>query len=82
MKKKIKQTAVEWLKAELESYGSPSQLDIKWDVFDQLINQALAMEKEQIIEANSDGQYLNCISLTKRMCLDNAEQYYNETYGK
>jgi hypothetical protein len=41
----------------------------------------LEVEKEQIIGANADGQYLNSVSLTKRMCLDNAESYFNEKYG-
>lgn len=41
----------------------------------------LEVEKEQIIGAYADGQYLNSVSLTKRMCLDNAESYFNETYG-
>lgn len=40
----------------------------------------LEKEKQQIINAYADGQYLNSISLTKRMCFDNAESYYNETY--
>jgi len=76
MKKKIKQTAVEWLKAELESYGSPSQLDIKWDVFDQLIKQAIAMEKEQkkfMFDCGRQYQLTGEGTFT---------QVYNETYGK
>ena len=60
-----KQTAVEWF------YQRILAKDIK-EVFEQ----ALAMEKEQIILANEDcstnelGEFIS------------GEQYYNETYGK
>jgi hypothetical protein len=66
-----KQTAVEWLAKEM----------LHPDNFNPYIEQALAMEWEQLIEAHADGQYLNSVSLTKRMCLDNAESYFNEKYG-
>ena len=42
-----KQTAVEWLKNNLEQYGYSSRLDILWDTFDELFDQAKEMEKEQ-----------------------------------
>ena len=69
-----KQTAVEWLKKELEDYGSNSHLSLDWNTFDELCEQAKAMEREQIIDAyyydpNSDE------------IKDDGEQYYNETYG-
>lgn len=75
-----KQTAVEWLAEQFDSIVElyPSQ----YEKINRAIEQALAMEWEQLIEANADGQYLNSVSLTKRMCLDNAESYYNEKYGK
>jgi len=71
-------TAVEWLIEQIESY------EIKTDIFNsmyfnvpkRMIEQAKAMEKEQIIEAHIDGQPLySCQS-------EKAEKYYNETYNK
>jgi hypothetical protein len=60
----MKQTAVEWLVAELRKYGSP--------VPRQDEEQAKEMEKQQIIEARVkiilDSNYVE------------AEQYYNETF--
>jgi hypothetical protein len=64
-----KQTAVEWL---IDWMGK-SQYFIGNDLL-QAVEQALAMEKEQIVDA-VDG-----FPLDKRH-LD-GEQYYNETYGK
>lgn len=43
-----KQTAVEWLKYQLEQYGSPSSLNVDWETLDQLIEQTKEMEKEQM----------------------------------
>ena len=65
----MKQTAVEWLAKELESYGAPQICKITWEDLDSLVNQAKAMEKEQIIDAYCMGD-------------DNivAEKYYNETF--
>ena len=71
----MKQTAVEWLGKELESYGDPQFCKIEWDQLDSLIEQAKEMEKEQIIRARQDG-------------LDNgfsngswdSNLYYNETF--
>jgi len=36
----IKQTAVEWLCKELESYGDPQFCEIEWKQLDSLIEQA------------------------------------------
>ena len=60
----MKQTSVEWLKDKIQS-------DMTFMEILGLINQAKAMEKEQIIEAHSDGR--------KRQ-IENSEQYYNETF--
>jgi ABC-type glycerol-3-phosphate transport system substrate-binding protein len=40
-------SAVEWLKKELENYGSNSHLSLDWDTFDELCEQAKEKEKEQ-----------------------------------
>jgi hypothetical protein len=42
-----KQTAVEWLGKELESYGDPGYCKLEWETLDSLIQQAKEMEKEQ-----------------------------------
>jgi len=68
------QTAVEWLKKELETYGSSAVR-----TFGELFDQAKAMEKEQIIDAFGVG----CHHESKRLVgyQDTAEQYYQQTYG-
>lgn len=76
---KNKQTAVEWLKKELEDYGSNSRthLSLDWNTFDELCEQAKAMEKEQIMNAVYASMGTNFDPNMGR-----AEQYYNETYNK
>jgi hypothetical protein len=46
----MKQTAVEWLGKELESYGDPQFCKIEWEQLDLLIQQYKEMEKDQIID--------------------------------
>ena len=53
----MKQTAIEWLKKELETYGDPGYCRIGWETLDKLIEQAKEMEKEQIIDASSEACY-------------------------
>ena len=69
-----KQTAVEWLKKELEEYGDPQYCELTWKELDELCEQAKAMEKEQIIDA-----WMVTDNELQRLA---AEQNYNETYGK
>jgi hypothetical protein len=69
------QTAVEWLFDEI-----PLEWIIKRSAFDAL-QQAKAMEKEQMIEFFMKGQN----TYPSEFVLDNkqiAEQYYNETFKK
>ena len=67
------QTAVEWLKTEMEQYGDSEYLVIRWTDLDELINHAKQMWKEQITSAYQTD---------RRPCSDeDAEQYYNETFG-
>jgi len=67
-----KQTAVEFLLRELriEDLAKSEQLSVVYHI----INQAKAMEKEQIIDAYKYG--------IQDEYVIGAEQYYNETYGK
>jgi len=69
----MKQTAVEWLVQTLNKNIDYIPLD-KWDEIRNVVQQALAMEKEQIKDAWMDGMegILHEIA---------AEQYYNKTYG-
>jgi hypothetical protein len=63
-----KQTAVDWLIENIYYLHST-----KWN---DIIEQAKAMEKEQILQALNDGKAI-IISPTSNKSL---EQYYNETY--
>jgi hypothetical protein len=67
-----KQTAVEWLVEDLNQKIDFIPMD-KWDMIRDIVQQALAIEKEQIIDA-VDGFPLENRHL-------DGEQYYNETYG-
>ena len=70
-----KETAVEWFVKELFKKIDYIQVDPR------LIEQALAMEKEQIIEAFDNGQEFECqyhLNLAPRY---DSETYFNETYG-
>ena len=68
----MKKTAVEWLAQELYE-----KFEMKGDgkVFDELLDQAKEMEKEQIITAYDKGEF-------NQGCNGDAEQYYNETFKK
>jgi len=73
----MKQTAVEWLISKLQQskdwqrvLNEVSQMST---VQFNLLDQAKAMEKEQIIDAWDNGCEDDGI-------IDNAEQYYNETF--
>lgn len=63
-----KQTAVEWLSEYVMAYLSMSEETIT------AINKAKVMEKQQIKEAYKEGESDGTHEV------DNAEQYYNETY--
>jgi hypothetical protein len=71
-----KQTAVEWLYSEL-SKNNISNDSIKSRIYkeSEILKQAIAMEKEQIISANED------CSTNELGELFTGEQYYNENYG-
>ena len=72
------QTAVEWLKKELETYGSSFQLQLSWELLDELINQAKELEKQQIIDTFVEGMRCQNFDPNK----GRAEIYYNETFNK
>jgi hypothetical protein len=64
------QTAVEWLVEQFKkTFSEYIKLNPDWEV----IEQAKAMEKEQIMNAYIDGEHQQGFE-------GEAEQYYNETY--
>jgi predicted fused transcriptional regulator/phosphomethylpyrimidine kinase len=67
-----KQTAVEWLVSQLNKQGFAKV------VTDEEIEQAKAMEKEQIENAFENGVEDIIYS---RANYEDGEQYYNETFG-
>lgn len=69
-----KQTAVEWLEEQL----NPDLKTMQGHIIQDLIEQALAMEKQQIINSHLTG----LIHPLEMEATKQAEQYYNETYGK
>ena len=68
-----KQTAVQWLVEQINSNIDFIPID-KWDMIRDIVQQALQMEREQIMYAWVDG-VINSDNEKE------AEQYYNETYG-
>jgi hypothetical protein len=70
-----KQTAVDWIELKLNSVKPTDFCSI--ETIKDWVKQAKQMEKEQITDAFDSG-YFN----QEVLFYDNAEQYYNETYGK
>ena len=66
----MKQTAVEWLLIQIHKHWNSEGLS-----FEKILEQAKAMEKEQIVNAYDEGEY-DC------GCNGNSEQYYNKTFKK
>ena len=75
----IKQTAVEWLADKIK--WNWQDIEFGEISMSTLVEQAKAMEKEQIIESYKDS---TCqFSVDSRIdCPKSAEQYLNEKYGK
>ena len=69
-----KQTATEWL---IEQVKSPSWSGLFIWHKEEIFQQALTMEKEQIIEAHKDNAVVYEMDANEQ-----AEQYYTSTYGK
>jgi len=72
-----KQTAVEWLFNELVKKGLPIE---KHGI--DLYKQAKAMEREQQIKFAIHLHNVDCSKTGIDILLNEAEHYYNETYGK
>jgi hypothetical protein len=75
----MKRTAVEWLQGEIEKF-----IDMGY-TFTNEFEQAKAMEKEQMIQSFRKGAVVNepdYYTWVETGFRDEAEKYYNETYGK
>ena len=84
-----KQTAVEWLVEKLLGTGcltqKPESSSINGLKVLKVLNQAKAMEKEQIIDSFDEGKsdgYKTAKEWDEMIIWLSAEQYYTETYGK
>jgi len=67
-----KKTAVEWLEIQFDKYTSGG-VNVPNDKIFKLTEKAKAKEKEQIMDAFSDGEHQQGFE-------GEAEQYYNENY--
>ena len=78
----MKQTAVEWFEKNISKYIS-YHYDKAYEEHDdvtKILEQAIAMEKEQIKDAHIDG--LRLFDDYPHAQWAKAEHYYNETYNK
>lgn len=71
-------TAVEWIVEEINKISVSREATL---FIEKLRNQAKQMEKEQIMKAVDRGFDEGC-KHPEDVTLRDAEQYYNETYGK
>ena len=83
----MKQTAVEWLYETIDNElinFLESRIDVN-ELSVSMLNakqQSKAMEREQIEDAHIEGQRVFDKHDHTQWTTDQAEQYYNETYGK
>jgi hypothetical protein len=75
-----KQTAVEWLKNQIECFGNKHELQMSWATLDELLEQAKEMHKQEIIDACLSNKTNHPV--IKEIFEIQAEQYYKENYGK
>ena len=73
----MKQTAIEWLWEQIDN-SIPFQNIQTSQIFNGLLEQAKAMEKEQIIDAFGVGCQVESTRLIGYQ--DIADDYYNETF--
>ena len=72
-----KQTAMQWL---VNEYAKAFKIPVN-AVMLESIEKALQMEREQMIDAHIEGQRVFDNYKHTQWTNDQAEQYYNETYG-
>lgn len=71
----MKQTAVEWLEEQMKTWGDKP----RW-MRDNIVEQAKAMEKEQIIQTYHKAALNEATYIVAGTSHISAEQYYNETF--
>jgi hypothetical protein len=77
----MKQTAVEWLIEQVNHKGVVyNNYHIITDIPKEIIDQAKAMEKEQIENAYDCGLFDGGDDVSPKYNID-SQQYYNQTYG-
>ena len=74
---KKQQTAIEWLYQELKENNLHT-----FNEWKEIFEQALELEKRQIIESFSLGIISHHDAFKNQNKWDNGEQYYNETFKK
>jgi hypothetical protein len=72
-------TAVQWIAEKFKQYQQDRE-KMSWKQVIDTVELALAMEKEQIVEAFWQGDNTDCT--TEQNSKEFAEQYYNQTYNK
>jgi hypothetical protein len=77
MENNKKQTAVEWFKDVIESFGNKHELQMSWDTFDEVFEQAKEIEKEQLLHFAK--LYDDELSEGK---IRSREELYNEIFKK
>ena len=70
-----KQTAVEWLKLQLETYGDPQYCELTWKELDELVEQAKAIEREQMMKLISFVRMHNKMGKSANNLLEEFETY-------
>ena len=70
-----KQTAVEWLKLQLETYGDPQYCELTWKELDELVEQAKAIEREQMMKLISFVRMHNKMGKSANDLLQEFETY-------
>jgi hypothetical protein len=67
-------TAVDWLLKQIDDMYIHQ-------IYDKQFNQAKEMEKQQIIDAYQNGGIDGQVfALTRKINIENGEQYYNQTF--
>lgn len=77
------QTAVKWLNEQLEGYGDPQMCEISWQELDELIQNALKIERFQIVRAvNRTNQSVVCTLSGIKYDAADGDEYYDKTFNQ
>lgn len=73
------QTSIKWLIKELNKNVNFVPM-VHWDAIREIVQKALEMEKQQIVDAVNVG-FDEGAKFPEDIKLNNAEEYYNQTYN-